>query len=244
LTSNRSPLVLITGASGLIGGLVANALPAPFRVRALNRRDVPRYETVRADITDFDAMRPAFDGVHTVVHLSALLIQAPERDLIRVNIEGTYNVFEAARQAGVKRVVFASSGAVMGGYMKEEPFKSLLRWSHPALPSVFYGAAKLAGEDIGRYYHEAHGISVICIRFGAVFPDDRPKSPSQAAVYMSHRDAAQVVVKSVQAPEGVGFETFYALSDNAARFRDIEHARKVTGFVPQDGVLEWPPHAQ
>ena len=270
--------------SGLIGGLAGRALAQKHRVRALNRRAVPGYETVQADITDFDAIRPAFEGVHTVVHLSALLIQAQDRDLLKVNIEGTYNVFEAARQAGVKRVVFASSGAVMAGYMKEEPFRSLLQWTHPDIPkvaqrlqaarqspllpgkgsalaspsvpspstgegegerldtsrpwrlishldpvrpSVFYGFTKAAGESMGRFFHEAHGMSVICIRFGAVFQDDRPKSPSNAAVYMSHGDATQVVVKSVEAPESVGYEVFYALSDNTARFRDIEHARNV-----------------
>ena len=280
--------------SGIIGGLAGRALAHNHRVRALNRRDVPGYETVQADITDFDAIRPAFEGVHTVVHLSALLIQAQDRDLLKVNIEGTYNVFEAARQAGVKRVVFASSGAVMAGYMKEEPFRSLLQWTHPDIPkvaqrlqaarqsplppgkggegyrtgriqsatvidasrpwrlishldpvrpSVFYGFTKVAGEAMGHFFHEAHGMSVICIRFGAVFQDDRPKSPSNAAVYMSHGDATQVVVKSVEAPESVGYEVFYALSDNTARFRDIEHARNVTGFVPQDGIIEWPPDA-
>ena len=279
MTQHPSKLILITGMSGLIGGLAGRDLATRHRVRALNRRDVPGFETVNADITDFDAIRPAFDGVHTVVHLSALLISVPDRDLLRVNIEGTYNVFEAARQAGAKRVVFASSGAVSGGYMREEPFKSLLDGTHPDLPkvalrfalpgqgegkgvpaqrgdtsrpwrmishadparpTVFYGVTKIAGETMGRFFHETAGMSVVCIRFGAVFPDDKPKSASNACVYMSHRDATQIVVKSVEAPESVGYEVFYALSDNASRFRDIDHARKVTGFVPQDGIARWP----
>lgn len=277
-SSQARKLVLITGLSGLIGGLAARELVHRYRVRGLNRRPVPGFDTVQADITDFDAIRPAFDGVDTVVHLSALLIQAPERELLKVNIEGTYNVFEAARQAGVRRVVFASSGAVMGGYMQEEPFKSLLNWTHPdipegearadqaknsaalapaadgycrpwrtishldpARPTVFYAVTKVAGEAIGSFYHETHGMSVICIRFGAVFPDDKPKTPAAAAVYMSHRDAAQAVVKSVEAPAGVGYEILYALSDNAARFRDLDHARRVIGFIPQDGIARWPP---
>ncbi|MSQ09351.1 MAG: NAD(P)-dependent oxidoreductase [Dehalococcoidia bacterium] len=285
MTQGHPKLILITGMSGLIGGLAGRDLATRHRVRALNRRDVPGFETVKADITDFDAIRPAFEGVHTVVHLSALLINVPDRDLLKVNIEGTYNVLEASRQAGVKRVVFASSGAVSGGYMREEPFKSLLDGTHadlplvaaqfipprpgdihgvstlavvpaqsgntsrpwriishtdPARPTVFYGVTKIAGETMGRFFHETTGMSVICIRFGAVFPDDKPRSASNACVYMSHRDATQVVVKSVEAPESVGFEVFYALSDNASRFRDIDHARKVTGFIPQDGVARWP----
>ncbi len=83
-------------------------------------------------------------------------------------------------------------------------------------------------------------MSVMCIRFGAVFPDDRPKAPSATAVYMSHHDAAQAIVKSVGAPAGVGYEVFFALSDNAARFRDLDYARKVIGFALQDGVARWP----
>lgn len=260
--------VLVTGASGLIGAAAAHDLSATHRVRALNRRASPPFETVQADIADLDAIRPAFEGVHTVVHLSALLIEATEAELTRVNLVGTQNVFAAAAAAGVRRIIFASSGSVMGGYHGDEPFKSLLQWRDkripevarrvragaddygrpwrliserdPVRPTVFYAYTKVAGEALGRLYHETKGISVICIRFGAVNAQDRPRSASAAAVFMSRRDAAQVIRKSVEAPDSVGFETFYALSDNAARFRDLERARDAVGYRPQDGIMEWP----
>lgn len=79
------------------------------------------------------------------------------------------------------------------------------------------------------------------IRFGAVTAEDRPRSPAAAAVYMSKRDASQIIVKAVEAETIPGFAAFYALSDNAARFRDLDQARRLVGFAPQDGILEWPP---
>jgi nucleoside-diphosphate-sugar epimerase len=276
MTEDHKRLVLVTGASGLIGGLAAEALSHKYRVRALNRRPAPPYETVRADIADFAAMRPAFEGVHTVVHLSAALGEVAFHDFVRVNIVGLYNVFEASRQAGVKRAVIASSGAANGGYQEEEPYQSLNAWSHPDISQVaarlireraadrgspgrdtsrpwpllthrdtvrplgFYGWSKAAGELLGRTFHDTYGLSVICIRFGSVVKDDVPP-PGRVATYLSHRDAAQMVVKCVEAPQSVGFDIFYAVSDNAARFRDISHPQEVIGFVPQDGVIEWPP---
>lgn len=265
--------MLVTGASGLIGKLAVKALSDRHRTRSLSRRPAPGHEYVPADITNMESIRPAFEGVNVVVHLAALLPRASDHDLLRVNVQGAYNVFEAARAAGAKRVVFASSGAVMGAYHAEEPFRTLLAWTHESIPGVaqrlrsakgspaidtsrpwrvisdadlprpnsFYGFTKVAGEALGRYFHDAFGLSVLCIRFGAVAAEDRPGSPTAAAVYMSQRDAAQVIVRAVEAEANVGFAAFYALSDNAARFRDLDHARRLLGFVPEDGILEWPP---
>jgi NAD+ dependent glucose-6-phosphate dehydrogenase len=109
-----------------------------------------------------------------------------------------------------------------------------------ARPVNFYGYTKVAGESLGRYYHDRYGMSVICIRFGAVTERDVPASPAQAAVYMSKRDAAQAVERTVKASPEIGFEAFYALSDNAARFRDLERAYQLIGFRPQDGIIDWP----
>ncbi len=276
MTTSTRRLALVTGASGLIGGIAARALLQDYRVRALNRRPAPPYETVQADIADFAAMRPAFEGVDTVVHMSAALGQVTFAETVRVNVTGLHNVLESCRQAGVKRAVIASSGAANGGYQEEEPFKSLNDWSHPGIAAVAarlkkeraasgggpaidlsrpwpllthkdtvrplrdYGWSKAAGELMGRQFYDMYGLSVVCIRIGSVLKDDIPP-PARAATYLSHRDAEQMVMKCVAASASVGFDIFYALSDNAARFRDLAHAREVIGFVPQDGILEWPP---
>ncbi len=249
----ESRRILVTGMSGLIGGLVGRALARNNAVRALNRRPVDGVECFQADINDFDAIRPAFEGVDTVVHMSAYLGPDVEGQLT-TNIRGTYNVFEAARAAGVRRVIFGSSGATVGGYAEDEPFRSMVdaRWEDvpeprptidhtvPVRPGGVYGAVKVFGEALGRYYSEEHGLSIICIRIGRVVEEDRPGDASHASRYLSHRDIVQMVERCVDAPESVRFDIVYAVSDNRGRYRDISHAREVVGYVPLDGIRDWP----
>ena len=172
-----------------------------------------------------------------------------------MNVRGTYNVFEAARKAGVRRIVFGSSGSTVAAYEMDEPYRAMTeaRWSDvPASPSLLddkvpvrpnsvYGATKVWGEALGRFYSNRNGISVICIRIGRVVEEDRPRDARHASVYLSHRDIVQMIEKCVDAPDSVRFDIFYAVSNNRGRFRDIEHARRVVGFVPRDGIPDWPP---
>ena len=244
--------ILVTGMSGLIGGLAGRELASRgYQVYALNRQDVPGYPTTRADITDLDAIRPAFEGIDCVVHMAAYLGPSDASQL-SVNIEGTYNVFEAAKDAGVKRFVFGSSGATQMGYEQEEPVLSMVEARYddipdppgrvyhdsPARPDRMYGVAKVAGEVMGRYYSETHGMSVICIKLGRVTAENKPDAPRNAAVYLSHRDAAQIVWRCVEASADVRYDIVYGVSDNRTRFRDLEHTTKLVGYVPQDGA-EW-----
>ncbi|MCH7906037.1 MAG: NAD(P)-dependent oxidoreductase [Chloroflexi bacterium] len=250
---NGGKRVLVTGMSGLIGGLVGRSLAQNYYVRALNRRPVEGVDCVQADIADLDAIRPAFEGIDTVVHMAAYL--GPEfSGQVSGNLIGAYNVFEAAREAGVKRVIFASSGATQALYEMDEPIKAMVeaRWDDvpqtppiitpqdPPRPNGVYGAAKLWGEALGRYYSDAHGMSVICIRIGRVVKEDRPYDARHAAVYCSQRDVVQMVEKCVSADDSVRFDLFYAVSNNRGRFRDIQHARDIIGYVPQDGISDWP----
>ena len=169
---------------------------------------------------------------------------------LSVNIEGTYNVYEAAKDAGVKRFVFGSSGATQMGYESEEPVLSMVEARYedipdppgrvyvdsPARPDRMYGVAKVAGEVMGRYYSETHGMSVICIKLGRVTAENKPDDSRSAAVYLSHRDAAQIVWRCVEAPANVRYGIVYGVSDNKTRFRDLEHTIKLVGYAPQDGA--------
>jgi nucleoside-diphosphate-sugar epimerase len=172
--------VLVTGMSGLIGGIVGRHLASRgHEVRALNRQPVEDFECVQADITDYDTIRPAFDGIDTVVHLAAYL-GPDDQSQIDINIAGTFNVFQASAEAGVKRVVFGSSGAVQMGIEKYEPIKSMVEarmsdvpeprpvvfHTDPPWPDGMYGVAKVAGEAMARLYAERHG-SAIGVREGA-----------------------------------------------------------------------------
>ena len=118
--------VLITGMSGLIGGLLRRHLEkvGGYELSALNRRPVEGVECFQADIADLEAIKPAFEGLDVVVHLAAYVGSGDWEEHLSANVIGVYNVYEAARLAGVKRVVFASSGATaMGieGYLRTTP---------------------------------------------------------------------------------------------------------------------------
>jgi nucleoside-diphosphate-sugar epimerase len=240
--------VLVTGMSGLIGGAVRRRLEGRYDLRALNRRVVAGVPCHQADIADLDAIEPAFEGVDTVVHLAAIAHGGTGWDLVlRHNVIGVYNVFEAARRRGVKRVVFASSGATVTGYERVAPYAALaagrydevgawpmLTHETPVRPAGLYGCSKVWGEALARHYADAHNLSAICLRIGAVTPEDRPLEARHFSVWCSQRDVAQMIERCIEAPDTVRFDVFYVVSDNRWSYRDLDHARAVVGYQPQD----------
>ena len=247
-TGMARPIVLVTGLSGLIGSALRRHLDeSAWEVRGLNRRAVAGVICHRADIGDLAAIEPAFAGVDVVVHLAAAVGAPPLEMIIRDNVVGAYNVFEASRRAGVRRVVFASSGAVVSGCEREPAFAALVAGRYdevasvPMLthesalhPSGLYGASKVWGEAVGRHYADAHGLSVICVRIGRVTREDRPASPREFAVWCSQRDITRFLERCIAAPPSVRFDTFFATSNNRWGYRDLAHAREVLGWQPLD----------
>lgn len=244
--------VLVTGMSGLIGGIVHRHLQGRYQLSALNRRPVEGVQCHQADIGDFDAIRAAFTGVDMVVHLAALTrIDPPWQDLLHHNVIGTYNVFEASRQAGVKRVVYASSGAAVRNWEREMPYQALVEGRYeevkawhklthesPVRPMGLYGCSKVWGEALARHFSDTYELSIICLRIGRVNWEDRPTNMFEFSLWCSQRDIAQMIEKCIEAPETLKFDIFYALSDNKWGYRDIEHARDVVGYEPQDRAEE------
>lgn len=243
--------VLITGASGLIGGLVLKNLGHKYDFSALNRRPVEGIPCLQADISDFDEILPAFEGIDTVLHLSAYTEDVYEWEgTERVNIRGTYNVYEASRIHGVKRVIFASSGGTMLGYELDSPYTEIVAAEYdkvtqvyplithemPVRPNSLCYVSKVFGEVLGRMYSDQHGISVLNIRFGAVLADNIPQMRRHYPGYLSHADAVQMVEKCIDAPESVRYDIFEATSNNRWRWRDISHSQKVLGYEPQDSA--------
>jgi len=241
--------VLVTGLSGLIGRAFRKQVDGRYDLRALNRSAVEGLPCHQADIADLGAIKPAFAGVETVVHLAAQVGNPAWEAVLRHNITGTYNVFEAAREAGVKRVVFASSGAAVSGIESDKPYSDLVAGRYegltswpilthlsPLRPSGLYGASKVWGEALGRHYTDAHGLSVICVRIGRVHAEDRPRSAREFAVWCSQRDIARFLESCVEAPEAVRFETFFCTSRNKWGYRDLEHPRAILGWEPVDAA--------
>ena len=245
--------LLVTGLSGLIGGALRKHVEGTYTLRALNRRPVPGVECHLADLGDLDAITPAFAGVDTVVHLAAAAgdHNAPA-EIMRSNVLGTYHVFEAARLAGVKRVIFASSGATVAGWEREPPLSHIVAGRHdevaswsplthdaPLRPVGLYGASKVWGEALARHYSDAHGLSMICLRIGRVREEDRPMSSREFSVWCSQRDVVRMIAACLEAPASLRFDVFYVVSANRWSYRDLEHARAVLGWTPLDRAEDY-----
>ena len=240
--------VLITGMSGLIGGVLRKHLESRggYELVALNRSHVQGVPCFRADIADLEAIKPAFGGVDVVVHLASQVQDDPWEGLLRTNIIGTYNVYEAARLARVRRVVFASSGSTITGYEQVPPYDAIAagrydevpldyrRLTYEAIwPTGTYGVSKVWGEALGRHFSDAHGLSV---RIGRVTPDNMPWEPRDRSVYLSHDGVAEILTLCIEAPENLKYDVFLATSANRWSYRDLEHAREALGFVPVDSA--------
>lgn len=255
--------VLVTGASGQIGYMTFKRLleqPEKYEVHGMDRvlaasdrvpgswtLDLPSDRFTVGDLSDMAAVKSAVEGMDVVAHLGA----DPEGDewesVLQNNIIGTYNVFEASRLAGVKRVVAASSIMVSDGHRNQEPYKAMMERriddipanaqiispNIPAEPRGIYGASKVWSESLAKVYSHTHGMSCICIRIGQV-ERDRPRPPQGADIYVSQRDIVQIIGKSITADDSVRLDTFYGMSNNDYRWVDIGHAREVIGFVPED----------
>jgi len=241
--------VLITGASGLIGTLTVKGLGDTYDFSALNRRPVEGIPCLQADIVDAAAIRPAFEGIDTVLHLAAYTSDVEDWEgTMSVTVMGTLNVFRAAQEAGVKRVVFMSSGSTMCGYEWYEgsPYGMMARGEYDQVPAQWemvdytwpprpdspYAVGKLFGEACGRFFSDRYGMSVIVIRLGAVLDTDRPKLRRHFPGYLSHADAVQMIDKCLSAPDSLKYDIFDAISDNRWRWRDTSHAKEVLGWRP------------
>src|SRR5687768_12102233 len=176
------PKILITGASGLIGGLVLHGLSDKYEFSGVSRTAVPGIPYTVASITDQEGIRPAFEGVDGVLHLG-VSVQDDWDDQMAVTALGTLNVFRAAQEAGVQRVVTMSSGSTMCAWEWDDalPYGRLARgeWDGltewplldtrtPTRPDSPYAVAKLFGEHVERYFSDRYGMQVIVIRLGGV----------------------------------------------------------------------------
>ncbi len=243
--------VLVTGLSGLIGGALRGALEANHELTALNRREVAGVRTHRTDLADLDALKPAFERQDVVVHLAAKAGENYSWQALRdTNVEGTRHVFQAAVEAGVKRVVFASSGATVAGWEHEEPYKALIEGRYDSLPSSWqritmamparprgiYGSTKVWGEALCRHFADTSATSFVYLRIGYVNAEDRPQNARQRSVWCSQRDVVNAIVAAIAAPQEIRCDGFFANSDNAYGYRDLRYGSELLGWKPLDAA--------
>ncbi|MGY2084893.1 NAD-dependent epimerase/dehydratase family protein [Blastococcus sp. SYSU DS0539] len=226
--------VLITGAAGLIGTVLRGGLPE--RGWALRSVDVvpvveprPGEEHLVADVTDLGAMVEAARGASAIVHLAGIATESTWAAISHANIEGTYCTLEAARLAGVPRVVLASSNHASG--FTERPADELLREADaPPRPDTYYGVSKVAMEALGSLYVDRYGLDVVCLRIGSAFPE--PTTTRQLSTWLSPADTVGLVDAALTAPSP-GFRVVWGVSDNTRRWWDLS-AAEALGYRSTD----------
>lgn len=267
--TNQTPLkVHITGVYGLIGNLVyrhlsqcgdrydlygsGRRIASSRRAAEENIVRLPDDHFVIADLADAEAVANAIDGMDAVLHIGAVPDpSASFEDVLSSNIVGTYNVLEACRKAGVRRLVYASSiMATWGYYLHQEPYRAIWEGRLEDIPEIIplikhtdlprptepYSASKVWAEGFCRTYADAHNISTVCLRIGYVNKEDYCNHPRLNAVWCSNRDIVNVVELALEATVEPRFDICYGVSDNKHRWVDLEHSRERLGFVPQDSA--------
>lgn len=260
--------VHITGVYGLIGNLAYEdliAYPERYDVYGSGRRlmssaradanaitRLPDDHFMIADLADAAAMEKAITGMDAVLHIAAVPDPSDSfENVLSSNIVGTYNVLEACRKAGVKRLVYASSiMATWGYYVYREPYRAIfegrladipaeipkVKVTDPTHPTEPYSASKVWAEGFCHTYHDKYGLSIVCLRIGGVNKANHSESIMAKAVWCSHRDVQSIIRLALDATAEPRYDICYGVSDNQHRWVDLEHSRERLGYVAQDGL--------
>jgi nucleoside-diphosphate-sugar epimerase len=248
-------VVLITGAAGNIGGKLRRHLEGRYPLRLLDRAPAGDRAIVGADLALWGDWVEQFRDVGTLFHFAAdPTAQQPWSNLLAPNVDALINVFHAAVRQGVRRIVYASSNHVMGGY-KDLPEPFLLTTDLSPLPgahytvegqardSTPYAAAKLFGERLGKALAEQHGLSFLAVRLGWVRPGDNLARDIPAdrgdwfrLMWLSNRDHAQLMERCLLADVPVRFAIVHGMSANTGMRWDLESTRRLIGYNPVDDV--------
>jgi hypothetical protein len=231
--------VLVTGAAGRIGSYFAEHSHEKYTLRLMVQRPeegqkLSSYgEVVAGDLTDIATMKQFCRDIDTVVHLAAdPSPSATWASVLPNNIVGSYNTFVAAKAAGCRRLIFASSVHAVSGH----PVDRQVQTSDPVNPGDIYGVSKCFGEALGRYMAEQEGLSVIVLRIGGFQPIETARRPHDLGlmdVFVSERDMNQLINRCIDV-QGLQFAIFHGLSNNRYNRMDISDARELLGYNPQD----------
>lgn len=236
--------VLISGINGIIGKVLRSSLSNEYNVIGIDINGPFSQVIKRCNISDFaelSSVLASFSNVECIIHLAAdHRVDASWESILNNNIIGTRNIYEAARNVGVKRIIFASSNHTTGGYEGIPPIlhksktKKVITVLDPVRPDSDYGSSKVYGEAVARQYFELYKIESICLRIGSLLKDDDPtKDIRHRKTWLSHRDLTDLIAKSIEATS-VKFGIYYGISANSDRFWDISEAQKELGYDPKD----------
>jgi UDP-glucose 4-epimerase len=236
--------VLVTGAAGNIGAYFAEHSHEKYDMRLMVHKLDERAEALRGygevvtgELTDLATLKQLCRGMDTIVHLAGDPDPgAAWGSLLESNIVGAYNTFVAAKAAGCRRVIYASSIHAVSGYPADVQVKT----SEPVNPGDLYGVTKCFGEALGRYMAEKEGLSVIALRIGAFQPHEAARQEGSIGMldaWVSQRDLNQLIERCIDV-EHLKFAILHGLSDNRFKRLDISDARELVGYAPQDDAFE------
>ena len=194
-SNSQMQRILITGAAGQIGKSLRQYLEKSYKIRCLDIKPIPDAKDFwLVDISDFKALQKAMKSVDVVIHLAGNpSLHQPWDDVYNSSIGGTYNVFEAARQSGIPKVIYASSNHVSGWLeVEKEP---IITPDMPVRPDSLYAVGKVFGEALGRFFADKYQMSIVCLRIGS-FKNNAQAQNSHSRIaqtWCSPRDLAQLV---------------------------------------------------
>lgn len=222
--------VLLTGAAGGVGTMIRPLLRTLYpEVVLSDMRDIAdlgRGESFRrAELSNPAEVAAAVKDIDGIIHLGGFSVEGPWDTILQANIVGCYNLFEAARVAGVKRVVFASSNHAMGFY----PRYSHIGVDAVARPDSRYGVSKVFGEALGALYADKHGLGVLSIRIGNV--GAQPIDKRRLSIWLHPEDLVQLIRIGLERPD-LGHEVVYGCSLNERAWWDNTRAYEL-GYKPQ-----------
>lgn len=241
--------VLVTGAEGRIGGYFAEHSHDKYDLRLMVRKleDGDRVKTFgdvqQADLADLPQLKELCQGIDTVVHMAGDPNPGGTfQSMLDANIVGVYNIMVAAKAAGCRRLIHASSIHAVSGYPSDLQVKT----DDPVNPGDIYGVSKCFGEALGRYMAEKEGLSVITLRIGAFQPVEAAQNPDSVRMmdaFVSHRDLNQLINRCIDV-ENLQFAIFHGMSNNRFQRLDITDARALVGYEPVDDFTELNPRLQ
>lgn len=223
--------LLITGAAGGLGSLARRRLTGLAEILRLSDiadlgAAAAHEETVICDLADFAAVRALVEGCDGIVHFGGVSVERSWEEILPANIEGTYNIYEAARLCGVPRIFFASSNHAIGFYKRDTRIDA----TDPVRPDSLYGVSKCFGEALGRYYWDKYGVETAAVRIGSCFPE--PKDHRMMATWLSEDDLVALIERVFYAPR-LGYVTVFGASDNEEQWWDNRCAGFL-GWRPKD----------
>jgi uronate dehydrogenase len=228
--------IVLTGAAGRLGSYLREPLSkmADQLVSSDKVTDIGKlYEGekyVSADLVSYAEIHDLLKDADMVVHFGAHPDEAPFETLLGPNFIGAYNIWEAAFQNKVRRVVYASSIHAVGMYPKTE----FIGTDVPHRPDSFYGLAKCFAEDLARMYWEKRGLEAVCLR---IISCAQVNNPRALGTWLSYDDLIHLVERAVDTPI-TGFSIIYGVSNNDRAGVDNTKATFL-GYRPKDNAEQF-----